>query len=754
MTEPSKAASDRVPGAGRIVVDARPVEFEAGDSVAVAIVRAGEVPGHGGCLCLAGDCGNCLARVDGIAYVRTCQVPALPGTVVVRHPTPDKPSLPAVDGADLTRSPVGSEVTVRRARVDVAVVGAGSSGQSAADAARADGRDVLVLDGGDGIEVVGVFPGPSVVAREPGGMLHLRADEIVVATGSAEIHPVCPGNDLAGIVTTTAAERLHAAGVSLGVAVAIGTPPARVPCTTVEGRLVRFEGDDAGRVRAVVSTAPDGMEMTTACETAIVGLGRAPRDVLARMVRDDGIMVVGSAGEEPPLPAAPTAGVVCPCKGTTVDDLAGAWEAGYTELELLKRASWAGLGTCQGGACLPHVRAFIAARTGVVPEPFTARPASRQVTLGEAAADTTIDAFRRTPLHDEHLALGARMDRFGGWWRPWHYGDPVAEYWAVREGVSIGDVSTLGKLVVSGPDAVEALERIYPCHVAEIKPGRSRYALLLNERGHLMDDGMILRMAESRFVLSFTSGGAANAEMWIRDWVETWGLRVHVMDRTMSLAAINVTGPLAKELLARCGLPDAPRFLGHVEADVAGVPCHVMRLSFTGEAAFELHHGIDRSVELWRALLAAGADLGIRPHGLQALFGLRLEKGHVIVGMDTELDTTPRRLGMDWAVRMEKPAFIGRASLARTAKLPDERRWLGFAMDGAAPPEGTPIRAGDGGEIIGNVTGSWTSPLLGKALMLGWQRRRPFADRVTIDGRDAVVTPTPFYDPEGHRARS
>jgi sarcosine oxidase subunit alpha len=307
---------------------------------------------------------------------------------------------------------------------------------------------------------------------------------------------------------------------------------------------------------------------------------------------------------------------------------------------------------------------------------------------------------------------------------------------------------------VSGPDVVEGLERIYPCHVADIKAGRSRYALLLNERGHVMDDGMILRDAETRFTLTFTSGGAANAEMWIRDWVDTWGLRVHVMDRTMSLAAINVTGPFAKELLGRVGLTDPPRFLGHVRADIAGIPCHVMRLSFTGEAAFELHHPIDQSVQLWRALMDGGRDLGIRPHGLQALFGLRLEKGHVIVGMDTELDTTPRRLGMDWAVRMEKPAFIGRASLERTAKLDDDRRWFGYAMDGEAPAEGSPIRDAAGGEIIGNVTGSWTSPLFGRALMLGWQRRRPFADKVRIDGREAVVTPMPFYDPEGLRARA
>ena len=179
-----------------------------------------------------------------------------------------------------------------------------------------------------------------------------------------------------------------------------------------------------------------------------------------------------------------------------------------------------------------------------------------------------------------------------------------------------------------------------------------------------------------------------------------------------------------------------------------------MRLSFTGEAAWELHHPVDRSVELWQALMTAGADLGIRPHGLQALFALRLEKGHVIVGMDTELDTTPRRLGMDWAVRMEKPRFIGRASLERTAKLPDERRWVGFSMDVPAPVEGAPILRPEDGEIIGNVTGSWYSPLLGKALMLGWQRRPPHPDRVLIDGREAVATPTPFYDPEGRRARA
>jgi glycine cleavage system aminomethyltransferase T len=727
---------------GRIVVDGSPVAYADGDSVAVAILRGGEVPGRGGTVCLAGDCGNCLAEVDGVAYVRTCQTPARPGLRVVRHPAGGNPPLPVVAALDVTATPLAPTVELHHLEVDVAVIGGGPAGLAAAADAEAAGKRVRVLDAHSGDEVVAIYAGPMIVVRTPQGMLHVHPGEIVVATGAAEIHPVCRGNRLAGIVTARAADRLRAAGVDLGRAVTVDS-------TTT---LLRFEGTD-GRLTGVVAVDPTtGTETTTPVDTAIVDLGLTPRDLLARMAGEVPLTVVGDAATHQPLPQPPTEGVVCGCMGTTVADLAAAWDAGYTDLELLKRSSQACLGPCQGGACLPNVRSWIAARTGDVPKPFTARPATRQITLAEAAAETYVDAFRKTPLHDEHLAAGARMDRFGGWWRPWNYGDLVSEYWAVREGVSIGDVSTLGKLVVSGPDVVELLERLYPCHVADIKPGRSRYALLLNERGHVMDDGMILRDSETRFVLSFTSGGAANAEMWIRDWIDVWGLRVHVLDRTMSLAAINVTGPLAQTLLERAGLGDPPRFLGHVRAEVAGVPCHVMRLSFTGEAAFELHHPVDRSVELWRALLDLGADLGIRPHGLQALFGLRLEKGHVIVGMDTELDTTPRRLGMDWAVRMEKPRFIGRASLERTAKLPDHRLWVGFSMPGTAPAEGAPIWSE--GEVVGNVTGSWTSPLLGKALMLGWLRRTPFPTEVEIDGRLAAVTPTPFYDPEGRRARA
>ncbi len=728
--------------AGRFVVDGQRLPFEPGDTVAVAVVRAGEHPLHGGTLCLAGDCGNCVAEVDGIAWVRTCLTPARADLEVRRHPPVGPP--PWRPPEEQAR-----HISVRREDADVVVVGGGRSGREAAGAAETEGRKTTRLNSGDGTEVVAIYAGPTVIARTPEGMLHIRAREVVVATGAAEIQPVCDGNRLEGLVTSRAAQQLHRAGVDLGVAVAVGDPPEGVPCTRVPGELVRIEGE--GRVSAVV-TRDAGSETTTPCDTLILGLGRAPRDVLARMAANVPVRVVGSAAATFPLPPAPTSGIVCPCAGVGVDDLEGVWQRGFTELELVKRASLAGTGTCQGAVCLPHVRAWIAARTGEAPAPFTARPASRQITLGEAAADFQIDAFRRTALHDEHVALGARMDRFGGWWRPWHYGDHLAEYRAVRTAVSLGDVSTLGKFVVAGPDAVEFLQRLYPTDVSTIRNGRSRYALLLNERGHVIDDGMICREADDRFVLTFTTGGAGNAEMWMRDWIETWGLNVLLLDRTMSLAAINVTGPRAVELLARVGLAEPPRFLQHLRAEVAGVPSHVMRLSFTGEASFELHHPVDRSVELWRALMAAGKDLGIAPHGLQALFALRLEKGHVIIGMDTELDTTPRRLGMDWAVNMEKPFFVGRDALARTAQLEDRRRLVGLTMADAAPTEGSPIWSD--GDVIGHVTSAFTSPSVGRAVMLGWLKRAPFPERVEIDGRPAHVATPPFYDPEGLRARA
>ena len=556
---------------------------------------------------------------------------------------------------------------------------------------------MVELDARDGQEVVGIYDGPRLVVRRPDGMLHVHAGEVVIATGAAEEQPVWPGSELEGFCTARAAAELQRAGLL----------PDRIATIGPETEVVRIEGDT--RVVRAIVVRNDGAEQRHEVAAVVVDRGLHPRDGLARQGAGLAVRVVGDAAVAGRLPPAPPAdAVVCRCTGTTVADLDSVWERGFREMELVKRATLAGTGTCQGGACLPHLRAYLAARSGEAPAPFTARPMTRQLTMEEAAGGVFFPPVRRTALDEEHRALGARMERFGGWWRPWTYGDTAGEYAAVREGVSIGDVSTLGKVLVSGPDAVRFLERIYPCRVGDLVPGRIRYALLLDERGYVFDDGVIVRESERRFTLTFTTGGAAGAEAWLRDWAEGFACDVRIVDRTVAVAAINVTGPRAAELLARCGLAEPPAFMRAAGGVVAGVPCEVMRLGFTGEPSWELHHPADRSVELWRALLQAGADLGVRPHGLQALLALRLEKGHVIVGMDTDFDSTPRRLGMEWAVRSDGVRdFVGGDALSRIDAFPLDRRLVALEMDGPAPVDGSPLL--DGAALRGNVTSAWFS---------------------------------------------
>jgi glycine cleavage system aminomethyltransferase T len=757
-----------------MLVDGRPLDFAPGDNILVAMLRGGLHPTGGGCLCLAGDCPHCLATVDGVAYVRTCQTPARPGLLVERHPTSGYPPLP-------TGVPNAPAVAVRNLHCDVVIIGQGSAGQAAAEAASQAGKRVITLDAKNGQEVIGIYAGPLVAARTTQGMLHVHAhEEIVVATGAAEIQPVAPGNQLAGILTPRAASQLVAAGIDLGRVVVIGEPflgslqigqPLPNPPQSGEGidggdrgdffpverlgkgsQIVRFEGEQ--RVEAVVVTSADGQARRIVCDTVVVGLGLHPRDALLRMGHGLPVRAVGEAAQPAELPPCPLAGTVCTCSGVSLDDLQAVWDRGFGEMELIKRATLAGTGACQGAVCLPHLRAFLADRGGKLQAPFTARPVTRQLTMGEVAAGAYHRPTPRTALDGEHRRLGAQMDRIGGWWRPWHYGAPLEEYWAVREAVSIGDVSTLGKMVVAGPAVLELLERLYPTKVATIGVGKTRYVLLLDDRGYILDDGLIGNEGNGRYTLTFTSGGANTAEMWVRDWAESWGLDVRILNQTMSLGAINVTGPLAKMLLGRAGLTDPPKYMQFIDTVVADIACRVYRLSFTGELSYELHHSAEQSVALWRRLLELGADLGVKPHGIQTLLQLRLEKGHILVGQDTDFDSTPRRVNMEWAVKLDKEDFVGRQAVLRTNKIPLDKQLVGLEMEGEAPFEGSVIYHSGG--YAGYVTSSCRSPLLGKTVMLAWLRlsdgRLP--ELVTVDGRTARRVAVPFYDKEGARARA
>lgn len=718
------------------ISDTVEVPFAAGESVLTALTRSGIHPGHGGCLCFAGDCAHCLTTVDGIAYIRACQVAAEPSSDVIAHPASSYPEVPKTGGT------VPAAISYKT--TDLVIIGAGESGRAAAT--EANNRDVLVLDSSAGQDAIGIYAGPLVIARSAEGMTHIACNEIVVATGATEIQPACPGSDLIGIVTTRAAEHLHTADIDLGTCVAIGTSPS-FDCTVAQGALVRFEG--TGKVEAVITLTEAG-EQRYPCDTAIVGLGLYPRDGLGRMAAGLPATIVGDAALTPTLPTCPPEGIVCPCNGVSFGDLESVWDRGFHEMELLKRSTLAGTGTCQGAACLPYLQRFLLDHGSSQSQPFTARPVAKQITLGEAAAGEHIPAVPQTSLDSVHRSLGAQMDRIGGWWRPWSYGSLETEYNAVRTTVSLGDVSTLGKMMVTGPDAEDFLQYLYPTDVTTIRPGRSRYVLMLNEAGYLFDDGLVARETGGNFSLTFTSGGASHAEMWMRDWGSRFDIRM--FNNTVATSAINLTGPRATELLRRAGFIEPLAFMHHTDATVAGVACKVYRLSFTGEVSYELHHPADQSEHLWSALMDMGADLGIAPHALEALQLLRLEKGHILVGADTTYDSTPRKIHHDWAVNLNCGDFLGRDSVLRTNEIPLGRMLVGLVSD-HEPIQGALMYSGD--RYAGQVTSVGWSPMLGKAVMLADMDyiKGELPETVLIEGEPAQRVPLPFYDPEGVRAR-
>jgi sarcosine oxidase subunit alpha len=419
--------------------------------------------------------------------------------------------------------------------------------------------------------------------------------------------------------------------------------------------------------------------------------------------------------------------------------------------------------------CQPHMQAFVKTKdpkAGWTSGVTTARPPARAITLEQAAAGFDYRLELRTALHERHLSMGAQMQWAGEWKRPGDYSDVTKEYLAVRQAVSVMDVGTLGKFRICGPDATEFLDRLYPTSIAGLARGRAKYTITLNEAGYIFDDGMAGRVGENEYFVTTTSSGADSAEAWFKDWNDTWKQRVRIVNVTHVLGAINVAGPKSRGLLMRltsgaidnASLP----YGGIARLEVRGIPCTAIRVGFTGELGFELHHPASRSVELWDALVDAGRDFGLVPHGLEALKLLRLEKGHIIIGQDTDFDTSPAKVGLNWAVKMEKPFFVGRASLERLASISLIKRLVPIRFDGSsAPDEGAQLLLN--GERIGYLTSSRYSRLLGYGVALGWVNigaggSLPVTVEAVSDNGQRRDTGTiahgPFYDREGARLRA
>jgi len=381
----------------------------------------------------------------------------------------------------------------------------------------------------------------------------------------------------------------------------------------------------------------------------------------------------------------------------------------------------------------------------------TARPPARPVALESLIAGVDEVVEKRTALHDQHLAAGARIDRSGSWLRPYHYGDAAAEYRAVRTGVGIMDVGTLGRLLIGGTDAAALVDHVFPCRIDDLEPGRSRYLIALDEAGYVMDDGLVAALDGGRFSITSTTGGADRMEAWLRDWADRLGLSAHVVDRTHALGAILVAGPAARDVLGSLADGDLGPMphMTHAEVTIAGVRCHALRSGFVGEFGVELHHPASSSAALWHDLLAAGASAGLRPFGLDALDVLRLEKGHLYLAQDTLPDDHPDKLGLGFAVA-DKPAFVGKVALERMRELPLERKLVGLRFEGE-PQRGIPLEID--GRIVGRVTSCARSEMLGAWIGLGWLRAIDgiFPETVRAGSATAAVVRPPFYDPDGER---
>jgi sarcosine oxidase subunit alpha len=534
----------------------------------------------------------------------------------------------------------------------------------------------------------------------------------------------------------------------------------------------------AGRAAGAHALAAElaGARLAGADAAAHAGLGAAPDEAArARCAA----LLAAEPRRSSALVSAPGGGrgqrLVCLCEDVTPKDIETSVLEGYDSLELLKRYSTVTMGPCQGKLCAlssAHLCARATGQTLAETGTTTSRQPFTPVALA-ALAGQHMEPVQVTPVHAWHTARGATWMLAGLWKRPLHYGDPVAEVRAVRERVGLIDVSTLGKLRFTGPGARALLDRIYATAMGGLRAGRVRYGVMCSDEGVVLDDGVAARLGADEWYVTTTTSGASAMFESIQWWMQSgWGGEVHLTDLSEAYAAFNLAGPrsrLVLQALTPADLSNAAFPYMHVrEIAVAGVPCRVLRIGFTGELSYEIHVPAAFGLHVWEALVAAGEPHGLLPFGVEAQRVLRLEKGHLIISQDTDALSDPLGAGLGWAVKLDKPDFLGKRSLTRLAADGPAQKLTGFVLETPrlVPEEGLQIvrrAAGGKWDIIGQVTSCRHSPTLDRVIGLCWLA----ADLAARDGASftirlldgagfaqARVHHGPFHDPRGERLRS
>jgi sarcosine oxidase, subunit alpha len=457
----------------------------------------------------------------------------------------------------------------------------------------------------------------------------------------------------------------------------------------------------------------------------------------------------------------------CFCEDTTAKDIKLSIEEGYDSIELSKRYTTVTMGPCQGRMCqLASIR-LMAMETGMSLEDVgttTARPPWISVPMG-VLAGRPIEPAKRSSIQRRHRELNANIKWAGDWRRAYDYGDPQQEALAVHRAAGLIDVSTLGKLLVRGPEAGEFLDRLYPNRFSDLKPGRIRYGVISSDAGRIVDDGTIGRIDDETFYVTTTSSGAGAVEEWFSWWLADWRMDVKLTDLTQGVAAVNLAGPKAREILAEltdldCS-PEGFKYLDAKQARVAGVSCLILRIGFVGEVGYEIHFAAAYGEHVWDAIMEAGQKHGLKPFGLEPQRILRLQKMHILVGQDTDSESTPFNSAMSWIVKLDKQQdFIGKWALEHYADEVPTTQLVGFTLgNGHVPTEGAVI-VDTAGAPAGQVTSARFSPVLDRVIGMAWVPSPLARDgaQVTISDEgqtfSANIQTRPFYDPDGEVLRS
>jgi sarcosine oxidase subunit alpha len=458
-----------------------------------------------------------------------------------------------------------------------------------------------------------------------------------------------------------------------------------------------------------------------------------------------------------------------------VKDLENAVQEGFDSSELLKRYSTVGMGPSQGKHSGMNALRVLARCRGIGIEELgltTSRPMYHPVPM-KLLAGRSFYPERRTPIDAQHGALGAVWMPAGNWRRPEYYAvagesraqSIDAEVQSVRTRVGLIDVGTLGKIEIYGPDAGMLLDRVYAGRYSDLKVGMTRYGLMLDESGVIVDDGVIARLNEDLFYFTTTTGGSAGVFRELQRCNALWGLDCVLVNLTGHRAAFNFAGPLSREILQTLTdvdlRDDAFPYLAARSGQVAGVAARLMRVGFVGELGYEVHMAASRGREVWQALFTAGAPHGLRPFGVEAQRVLRLEKGHFIVGQDTDGLTDPLEANAMWAVAMKKPFFIGQRSLRILQARGPRQKLVGIELADTAPLPKECHLVIDNGAIAGRVTSVTHSRAANKCIglaMLSPDLAQVGRDiQIRIDNGDllaARVAQTPFYDPKNLRQKA